>query len=87
MNNANYAFEEDIRKTLKAIVFKSAKPNPAFVILFVLIYASDILDEVFRDHDELVDAEKVAKDIVSDHVNNMSLSVALDQSKELLATY
>lgn len=87
MNNANYAFEEDIRKTLRAIVFKKAKPNPAFVILYVLIYASEILEEVFRDHDEMIDAEKVGKDIISDFVNDMSLAEGLEQVKKVLATY
>ena len=85
MNNANYAFEEDIRKTLRAIVIKGAKPNNAFVILFVLINASDILEEVFNDPEDLIDAEKVGKDIISTHIHDMSLATALDQSVNVLA--
>jgi len=64
MGNANYAFEKEIRNILRAMVFKNAKPTPSFVVLMSLIYDCHILDEVFRDKDELIDAEKVAKDIV-----------------------
>lgn len=64
MDNANYAFEQDIRNHLKAIVFKSAKPSPAFTILFSLIDDCNILDEVFKDKDELIDAERVGKEII-----------------------
>ncbi|MEM6829155.1 MAG: hypothetical protein AAF551_01480, partial [Bacteroidota bacterium] len=81
MDNANYAFEQEIRNTLKAIVFKSAKPSPAFVVLFSLIYDCDILSEVFRDKDELVDAEKVGKDIVNSSEIDTDLSNALQKLK------
>ena len=64
MDNANYAFEQDIRKNLKAIVLKGAKPTPSFTILFCLIDYCKILDEVFKDRDELIDAEKVGKEIM-----------------------
>jgi hypothetical protein len=64
MDNANYAFEQEIRNVMKSIVFKSAKPSPHFVVLFSLGYDCGILDEVFHDRDELIDAEKVGKDIV-----------------------
>ena len=64
MDNANYAFEQEIRNNLQAIVFKSAKPSPAFTILFSLIDDCNILSEVFKDHDELIDAEKVGKQII-----------------------
>ena len=65
MDNANYAFEQEIRNQLKAIVFKSAKPSPAFTILFSLIEDCNILDEVFKNKDELLEAQKVGKDIIA----------------------
>ncbi|REE02157.1 GOLPH3/VPS74 family protein [Marinoscillum furvescens] len=77
MDNANYAFEAEIRKSLQAIVFKSAKPTNSFVILMSLIYDCNILDEVFRDKDELIDAVKVAKDIVNSPVVSEDVSKAL----------
>ena len=64
MDNANYAFEQEIRNNLKAIVFKSAKPSDAFTILYTLIDYCHILNEVFKDRDELIDAEKVGKEII-----------------------
>lgn len=77
MGNANYAYEKEIRNILRAMVFKNAKPTPAFVVLMSLIYDCNILDEVFRDKDELIDAEKVAKDIVD------SISVDPEASQAL----
>lgn len=85
MDNANYAFEQEIRNVLKSIVFKSAKPSPAFVILFSLIYDCNILSEVFRDKDELVDAEKVGKDIVDSPAIDADLSSALKTLKTFFA--
>lgn len=77
MGNANYAYEKEIRNILRAMVIKNAKPTPAFVVLMSLIYDCNILNEVFRDKDELIDAEKVAKDIAD------SISVDPDTSKAL----
>ena len=77
MGNANYAYEKEIRNILRAMVFKNAKPTPAFVVLMSLIYDCNILDEVFRDKDELIDAEKVAKNIAD------SIAVDPDTSKAL----
>ncbi len=81
MDNANYAFEQEIRNNLKAIVFKSAKPSPAFTILFSLIDDCNILNEVFRDKDELIDAEKVGKEIVERSGVDAELADALKQLK------
>lgn len=64
MDNANYAFEQEIRNQLQAIVFKSAKPSAAFTILYSLIDDCGILEEVFPDKDDMIDAEKVGKDII-----------------------
>ncbi|MEQ8807916.1 MAG: GPP34 family phosphoprotein, partial [Imperialibacter sp.] len=64
MDNANYAYEKEIRDSLKSIVLKGVKPTPAFVILASLLGSLEILDEVFSDKDELIDAIKFAKDSV-----------------------
>ena len=81
MDNANYAFEQEIRNGLKVIVFKDAKPTPAFVVLMSLIYDCNILDEVFTDKDEYVDAVKKAKDIVNSPEIDPQLSSTLKQIK------
>ncbi|WP_425391280.1 GOLPH3/VPS74 family protein [Ekhidna sp.] len=83
MDNANYAFEQEIRNNLKAIVFKSAKPSPAFTILFSLIDDCNILSEVFRDKDELIDAEKVGKEIIERSGVDEDLANALRMLKDL----
>lgn len=83
MDNANYAFEQEIRNNLKAIVFKSAKPSPAFTILYSLIDYCSILGEVFRDKDELIDAEKVGKEIIDRADIDEDLANALRQLKSL----
>lgn len=79
MDNANYAYEQEIRDSLKTIVFKNAKPTPSFVILMSLIYDTHILDEVFNDKDELIDAVKVAKDIVNSPVIDGNVSSILKE--------
>lgn len=82
LDNANYAFEKEIRNSLRAIVFKNAKPTASFVVLMSLIYDCNILDEVFRDKDELIDAVKVAKDIVNSPVISPEISQALNILKK-----
>lgn len=77
MDNANYAFEQEIRNNLQAMVFKSAKPTPSFAILMALIYDCNILEEVFPDRDDLVDAVKVAKDIHSSPALDENLQAAV----------
>jgi golgi phosphoprotein 3 len=81
MDNANYAFEQEIRNNIQAMVFKNAKPTPSFAILMSLIYDCNILDEVFSDKDDLVDAVKVAKDIVNSPALDEELSGALKALK------
>ncbi|MEO9485448.1 MAG: GPP34 family phosphoprotein [Ekhidna sp.] len=81
MDNANYAFEQEIRNNLKAIVFKSAKPSHAFTVLYSLIDDCNILSEVFRDKDELIDAEKVGKEIIERSEVEPELADALRQLK------
>ena len=82
MDNANYAYEQEIRNSLKTIVFKNAKPTPSFVVLMSLIHDCHILDEVFQDKDELIDAVKVAKDIVNSPVIDANLSGVLKQLRK-----
>ena len=65
MDNANYAFEQEIRNGLQAMVLKGAKAPQSFVILLSLIYDCKILDEVFHEKDDMIDAVKVSKDIVN----------------------
>ena len=81
MDNANYAFEEEIRNNLKAMVFKSAKPSPSFAVLMSLIYVCNILEEVFPDKDDLVDAVMVAKGMPDSPVLDAELSSALKALK------
>lgn len=85
MDNANYAFEQEIRNALKTIVFKSAKPSPAFTVLYCLIDYCNILDEVFRDKDELIDAEKVGKEIIDRSGVSTELGNALRALKTFFA--
>lgn len=82
MDNANYAFEKEIRNSLQAMVFKSAKPTVSFVVLMSLIYDCGILDEVFKDKEELIDAVKVAKDIVDSPVLSPDISESLKVLKK-----
>lgn len=81
LDNANYGFEQEIRNGLKVIVFKDAKPTPSFVVLLSLIYDCNILDEVFKDKDELVDAVKKVKDIVDSPEIDGQVSAALKELK------
>lgn len=74
MDNANYAFEKEIRNHLKAIVFKSAKPSSSYTVLFSLISYCNILEEVFGDEDDLAEAKKVVKDII--HISGISVTLA-----------
>ncbi len=86
MDNANYAYEREIRDSLKSIVLKGAKPTPAFVILASLLGSLEILDEVFTDKDELIDAIKFAKDSIHNGTLNPELALALEEVKEHIAS-
>ncbi|MEO9802110.1 MAG: GPP34 family phosphoprotein [Reichenbachiella sp.] len=86
MDNANYAFEQEIRDTLKAVVQKGQKPTPAIVILMSMISNCKILEEVFREKDELIDAVKVAKDITtSGAIDTETQTVLADLKDHFLA--
>ena len=81
MDNANYAFEQEIRDTLKAVVEKGAKPTAAIVVLLAIIHNCGILEEVFKGRDELIDAVKVAKDITSAASIDDNMRATLDELK------
>jgi golgi phosphoprotein 3 len=87
MDNANYAFEQEIRNHLQAIVFKSAKPSPAFTILYSLIDDCGILEEVFPDKDDMIDAEKIGKDIIDSSGVDANLVAALKLLKKYFKGY
>lgn len=81
MDNANYAFEQEIRDVLKAVVLKGQKPSPAVVVLLAMIANCRILEEVFPDEDELIDAIKVAKDVVRMGVVDNEMRTVLEELK------
>ena len=86
MDNANYAFEQEIRDTLKAVVQKGQKPSLAIVVLLSTLNNCKILEEVFREKDELIDAVKVAKDITTSSVVDPQTQVVLETLKSHFAT-
>lgn len=86
MDNANYAFEQEIRDTLKAVVQKGQKPTPAIIILMSMISNCKILEEVFQEKDELIDAVKVAKDITNSPVIDPETQTVLNDLKEHFLT-
>lgn len=76
MGNANYAFEQEIRDSLHKIVLKGAKPTPSWVVLMSLIDFNNLLSEVFKKKDDVIDAVKVSKDISKNAVDaNLSQSL------------
>ena len=86
MDNANYAFEQEIRDTLRAIVSKGQRPTPAIAILMSMISNCKILEEVFQEKDELIDAVKVAKDITKSSAIDPNLQAVLVGLKKYIAT-
>ena len=86
MDNANYAFESEIRKALKSIVLKGSRPTPPFVVLTSLIYDCNLMEEVFHDKDELIDAIKVGKDIVRAGIIDPEKEHVLQELKDYFET-
>lgn len=86
MDNANYAFEQEIRDVLMAVVLKGQKPTPAVVILLSMIANCKILEEVFRNEDELIDAIKVAKDVLRAGIVDPETQAVLEQLKSHFAS-
>ena len=85
MDNANYAFEQEIRDVLRAVVLKGQRPTPAVVILISMIAYCRILEEVFPDEDELIDAIKVAKDVLKMGVVDNETKAVLEDMKMYFA--
>jgi hypothetical protein len=81
MDNANYAFEQEIRNVLKSIVLNGLKPTSGFVILLSLIYDCGVLQEVFADKDELIDAVKYTKDMIFSSDIDPELALCLKELK------
>lgn len=86
MDNANYAFEQEIRDMLKAVVRKTQKPTPAVIMIIAMISNCKILEEVFRERDELIDAVKVAKDILKSDAIDTNTQQVLEDLKNHFAT-
>ena len=61
MENVNYAYEKEIRNTLKALVLRGFKNAVSFSILFSLTHDCHLLSEVFRSTSELTDAINLVK--------------------------
>ncbi len=80
MDNANYAFEQEIRDVLIATV-RGRKPSPAIIMLMSMISYCKILEEVFPDEDDLIDAIKVAKDITKAGIVNSETQEVLNTLK------
>jgi hypothetical protein len=81
MDNANYAFEQEIRDTLKAVVKKGQAPSLAIVVLLSIINDCKILAEVFQEEDEFIDAVKVAKDIAKSGAVDEQTQIVLESLK------
>lgn len=77
MNNENYAYEQEIRNGMRIMVYKKAKPSPAFLVLMSLVYYCNLLEEVFPDKDDQVDAEKVARALIDSPVATPPITQAL----------
>ncbi|WP_109830409.1 GOLPH3/VPS74 family protein [Reichenbachiella versicolor] len=86
MDNANYAFEQEIRDTLINVVTKGQKASLAIVVLLSSIDNCKILNEVFRDSDQLIDAGKMAKDLIKSPAVDADTQVVLEDLKNHFAT-
>ena len=63
MENVNYAYEHEIRNTLKALVLRGFKNDVSFSILLSLINDCHLLSEVFRSSNELSDAKNCVQNL------------------------
>ena len=61
IENINYAYEKEIRNTLRAMVLRGFKNDVSFSILFSLTNDCHLLSEVFRSTSELSDAKNSVK--------------------------
>lgn len=85
MDNANYAFEQEIRNNMHAIAIKGAKPPASLVVLIILISYCHLMDEVFKDKDDLIDAVKYVKDLTEKGFVSPEIANALNSLKEYFA--
>ncbi len=63
MENANYAYEQEIRNTLRAMVLRGFKNDVSFSILLSLTNDCHLLSEVFRSPNEQLDAKNCARNL------------------------
>lgn len=63
MENVNYAYEQEIRNTLRALVLRGFKNDVSFSILLSLINDCHLLSEVFRSSNELSDAKNCVQNL------------------------
>ncbi len=85
MDNANYAFEQEIRNGMHAIAIKGAKPPASLVVLIILISYCNLMDEVFKDKDNLIDAVKYVKDLADKGWVSPEIANALKSLKPYFA--
>lgn len=83
MENANYAYEKEIRTAMSAIALKGAKAPASLIVLLMLIHYCNLLDEVFGNKDELITAKKFIKGLLDKGWVDDDTTKAL----ELLAPY
>ena len=84
MKNTNYTFERDIRKELKHILTHQQETTPRHTILFTLLVSVGVLEEIFPRQDDLIDAMKVAKDLLAKSQMNEGLREVLHTLRDFL---
>ena len=77
MQNVNYAFEKEIRHDLRRILSKQQSTTPSYTILFTLLYATGLLDEIFPKKDDYINVQKVAQDLLKSSPMDEGLRSAL----------
>lgn len=82
MDNANYAYEQEIRNNIRSVVIEGAKPTPAFIVISSIIFFCDLLEEVFPNKDELIDAVKATKDNMKSPALGPDIAHALEVLKK-----
>jgi hypothetical protein len=61
MENVNYAYEKEIRNTLRAVVLRGFKNDLSFSILFSLTHDCQLFSEVFGSASEIAEAKNCVK--------------------------
>ena len=78
MENVNYAYEQEIRNTLRALVLRGFKNDVSFSILLSLTNDCNLLSEVFRTSNELSDAKNCVQNLRNQADVNEDLANILD---------